>query len=101
MNDISLLNKINALPEDLKKEVLHFVEFLQTKIEKKTEKKPRVFGSIKGKIHMADDFDDEPVETMEKSQKKSGREFVDQWAGFLNSKNTDASKFDYLYEKYR
>ena len=100
MNDISLLNKINALPEDLKKEVLHFVEFLQTKIEKKTEKKPRVFGSIKGKIHMADDFD-EPIEAMKKGNKKAGREFVDKWAGFLNSKDTDASKFDYLSEKYR
>lgn len=100
MNDISLLNKINSLPEELKKEVIHFVEFLQTKTEKKSEKKPRVFGSLKGKIHMADDFD-KPIETMKKSEKKAGREFVNKWAGFLNSKDTDASKFDYLSEKYR
>jgi hypothetical protein len=26
---------------------------------------------------------------------------VEQWAGFLNSNDTDSSKFDYLLEKYK
>jgi len=34
-----LLEKIKVLPPDLKREAIHFVEFLQTKVEKKT---PRV-----------------------------------------------------------
>ncbi|MBA4122965.1 MAG: DUF2281 domain-containing protein [Acidobacteria bacterium] len=34
-----LLEKIKVLPPDLKQEAIHFVEFLQTKIQKKT---PRV-----------------------------------------------------------
>lgn len=33
--------------------------------------------------------------------KKAGRKFVEQWAGFLNSNDTDSSKFDYLSEKYK
>ena len=32
--------------------------------------------------------------------KRAGRKFVEQWAGFLNSNDTDSSKFDYLSEKY-
>jgi hypothetical protein len=33
--------------------------------------------------------------------RKAGRKFVEQWAGFLNSNDTDSSKFDYLLEKYK
>jgi hypothetical protein len=61
MNNVSLYNKINSLPENLKREVLDFVEFLQTKNKKVLSKKPRTFGSLKGKIKMAEDFDD-PIE---------------------------------------
>ena len=57
MNNVSLYNKINSLPENLKKEVLDFVEFLQTKTRKSPSKKPRAFGSLKGKIKLAEDFD--------------------------------------------
>lgn len=32
---------------------------------------------------------------------KAGRKFVEQWAGFLNSNDTDSSKLDYLSEKYK
>jgi hypothetical protein len=32
---------------------------------------------------------------------KAGRKFVEQWSGFLNSNDTDSSKFDYLSEKYK
>ena len=31
MNNVNLYNKINSLPENLNKEVLDFVEFLQAK----------------------------------------------------------------------
>lgn len=36
-----------------------------------------------------------------KSIKKAGKEFVEKWAGFLNSNDTDSSKLDYLSEKYK
>jgi hypothetical protein len=36
-----------------------------------------------------------------KSIKKAGRAFVEKWAGFLKSNDTDSSKFDYLSEKYK
>jgi len=57
MENLSLYNKINSLPDNLKKEVQDFVEFLQNKTKKDSENKPRVFGSLKGKIKMAEDFD--------------------------------------------
>lgn len=57
MDNVSLYNKINSLPENLKKEVQDFVEFLQTKTKKAPGKKPRAFGSLKGKIKMTEDFD--------------------------------------------
>ena len=42
------------------------------------------------------------VPTEEKKRiKKAGRKFVEKWAGFLNSNDTDSSKFDYLSEKYK
>jgi hypothetical protein len=61
MNNVSLYNKINSLPENLKKEVQDFVEFLQTKVKKDSRKQPRAFGSLKGKIKMSEDFD-APIE---------------------------------------
>jgi len=61
MNNVSLYNKINSLPENLKKEVQDFVEFLQTKTKKDSRKKHRAFGSLKGKIKMSEDFD-APIE---------------------------------------
>lgn len=61
MDNVNLYNKINSLPENLKEEVRDFVEFLETKTKKNAGKRPRVFGSLEGKIRMADDFD-APVE---------------------------------------
>lgn len=64
MTDIQLYKEIESLPEDLKKQVSDFVAFLGQKVkssskkEKLQERKP---GSLKGKIHMSDDFD-EPLE---------------------------------------
>ncbi len=61
MDNLSLYSKINSLPENLKKEVQDFVEFLQTKTKKDARKNPRAFGSFKGKIQMTEDFD-APIE---------------------------------------
>lgn len=61
MDNVSLFNKINSLPENLKKEVQDFVEFLQTKNKRDSKIKSRAFGCLKGKIRMAGDFD-APIE---------------------------------------
>lgn len=56
-----LYSKLNQLPENLKSEVLDFIDFLLTK--PKEPKKPQYpkFGSAKGMIIMKDDFD-EPLD---------------------------------------
>lgn len=57
MDNVGLYNKINSLPENLKKEVQDFVDVLQAKARENPQKKPRPFGSLKGKIRMTEDFD--------------------------------------------
>ena len=60
MTEQALIQEIQTLPENLKQEVLHFVQFLKQKQVAKTESaKPRQrkAGSAKGEIIMADDFD--------------------------------------------
>lgn len=58
-----LLSKLEALPESLQTEVLHYVEFLSERYAKAevndlvSKKKRGGLGSLKGKIWMADDFD--------------------------------------------
>jgi hypothetical protein len=53
-----ILSQIQQLPEQLKQEVLHYVEFLQTKYTSPTRKlKDRKAGSAKGKYELAPDFD--------------------------------------------
>lgn len=70
MTDTALLEKINALPDAMKVEVEHFVEFLLTKqapvnqVTNDKQKKYRQAGILKGKIWMADDFD-APLEEMQ------------------------------------
>ncbi len=53
--------EINSLPKHLREEVADFVAFLKTKASKKTKLKAREFGAAKGKIKLADDFD-EPLD---------------------------------------
>lgn len=60
MNTISLYTKLNSLPEDLKKEVANFLEFLVEKNEEKKKRTPK-FGSSKGFFKMSSDFD-EPLD---------------------------------------
>ncbi|MBS1571091.1 MAG: DUF2281 domain-containing protein [Bacteroidetes bacterium] len=61
MDTIQLYKEIETLPDDLKKQVYDFVEFLKQKsklLNKKNNEKQRVLGRLKGKIQMADDFDE-------------------------------------------
>lgn len=52
--------KFSALPENLKEEVVDFIDFLLAKKQDKHLKTPK-FGSCKGLFEMAPDFD-EPLE---------------------------------------
>jgi len=53
-----LLAQIEKLPEQLKREVLHYAEFLQKKYAAQSpEVKNRKAGSAKGKYKLAPDFD--------------------------------------------
>jgi hypothetical protein len=61
MTTPNLQIEINSLPLDLRQEVADFVEFLKTKKANKPKLKSREFGYAKGKIKLADDFD-EPLE---------------------------------------
>lgn len=65
MTEQILINEIHTLPENLKQEVLHFVQFLKQKqtveAENPQPRKKRHAGSAKGEIFMSDDFD-EPLE---------------------------------------
>lgn len=71
MSEQILLEKFNALPDALKTEVEHYIEFLLEKYVKPPlansaaePKKYRHAGILAGKIHMSDDFD-EPLEEMQ------------------------------------
>lgn len=61
MTEQTLIQEIYTLPENLKLEVLHYIQFLKQKQTEKTEpekpRKKRKAGSAKGKFVMADDFD--------------------------------------------
>jgi len=61
MDNSTLHSKIHSLLENQKREVQDFVDFLLTKTKMEDEKKVRIFGSMKGKIEMVDDFD-APIE---------------------------------------
>ncbi len=53
-----ILSQILQLPEQLKQEVLHYVEFLQAKYDAQNRKpKNRKAGSAEGKFKLAPDFD--------------------------------------------
>jgi hypothetical protein len=54
----AILSQIQQLPEQLKQEVLHYVEFLHAKHGKQNGKsKNRKAGRAKGKYKLAPDFD--------------------------------------------
>ena len=60
---VALHNKIEALPSNMRSEALLFIDFLIEKSGRYTQKIERKFGSVKGKIHMSEDFD-EPLEDL-------------------------------------
>lgn len=56
----SLYTKLETLPPALKEEAKNFIEYLLEKTKKqKSESKANkpIFGSLKGKIHLSEDFD--------------------------------------------
>jgi len=61
VRDQSLYKSLESLPDDLKRQVLDFVEFLKKKhLTGKRAKKPErksQFGHAKGQISMSEDFD--------------------------------------------
>jgi Protein of unknown function (DUF2281) len=66
MTNETLIQEIYTLPDNLKQEVLQYVQFLKQKHDVKTEtekpkKRERKFGSAKGMFVMSDAFD-EPLE---------------------------------------
>ncbi|NUQ22413.1 MAG: DUF2281 domain-containing protein [Saprospiraceae bacterium] len=64
MNEQRIIYEIYRLPESLKVEVMHFIEFLKNEYTTQPAKKSkgkRVFGRVKGKYILAPDFD-EPLE---------------------------------------
>lgn len=61
MSDLQLYTEISSLPENLKQEVSHFVEFLKEKSKKNKAIKERQYGYAKGFFTVAPDFD-EPLD---------------------------------------
>lgn len=61
MTDLRLYTELSTLPDDLKKEIQDFIEFLKTKARKQKQIKKREFGAAKGFFKMHDNFD-EPLE---------------------------------------
>lgn len=62
MTDLDIYIKLATLPDDMKKEVDDFVDFLKSKVNvKEKAKTQRKAGLAKGLIRMKEDFDD-PLE---------------------------------------
>ena len=61
MENLLLYSKLKRLPENFKKEVIDFIDFLLSKSNNPPKKNRPKFGSAKGMIIMKEDFD-EPLE---------------------------------------
>jgi hypothetical protein len=59
MAALTLYTKLETLPPELKKEASDFIDFLIQKKSKREKEKTRkpVFGSLRGKIQLSEDFD--------------------------------------------
>jgi Protein of unknown function (DUF2281) len=55
MSDVAIFSKLSNLPQNLKIEVMDYIEFLEMKY-KTTKPHPKA-GFMKGTFKMADDFD--------------------------------------------
>lgn len=59
MTEQLILRELQHIPEEMKVQVLHFVQFLKHKHSlSQTERKPRKAGSAEGKYSLAPDFDE-------------------------------------------
>lgn len=101
MLQTELLETFNKLPESLQQEVLHFAEFLAEKHNKalsevEPPKKKRQAGALKGKIWMADDFD-EPLELVPTEEKPGKRGIFGVWKGKIKM----ADDFDEPLEEFK
>jgi hypothetical protein len=61
MTDLQLYTELSSLPNEMKKEVQDFIEFLKIKSKKQKINKQRQFGSAKGFFIIQENFD-EPLE---------------------------------------
>ena len=62
MKDLDIYIKLSPLPDDMKREVVNFVDFLKSKsVAKAKVEKQRKAGLAKGLIQMKEDFD-EPLD---------------------------------------
>lgn len=58
MSSSDLFVKLNSLPEDMRRQVADFIEFLLArKGRSEPPKKKRIAGLMKGEIHIMNDFD--------------------------------------------
>lgn len=57
MTELQLYIKINRLPDDMKKEVSDFIDFLLSKRGKAKKSKQPVYGCASGEILLSPDFD--------------------------------------------
>ena len=58
MSNADLYLKINALPEDVRKQVIQFIDRLMRNQKKSShDLQKRPLGLLKGKIRISDDFD--------------------------------------------
>jgi hypothetical protein len=66
IKDSLIINNIKSLPDNLKQEVMDYIDYLQKKYASptKTTEKKRVFGSAKGKYVLTADFN-EPLKDFE------------------------------------
>ena len=61
MSSLSIITKLDSLPNNLKQEAADFIDFLVEKSHTSKKKNKPQFGSAKGMIKMAPDFD-EPLD---------------------------------------
>ncbi len=64
MENVTIYTKFNALPDNLKRQAIDYIDFLcEKKRKNKKDNKPKKskFGSCKGMFEMSPDFD-EPLE---------------------------------------
>ncbi|MBN8706045.1 MAG: DUF2281 domain-containing protein [Bacteroidetes bacterium] len=64
MTSYAVFSKLESLPPELKQEAIDFIDYLSLKNKKRKPVKNTIplFGSVKGKIKLSEDFDS-PLDT--------------------------------------